>query len=127
MAGHFAFRERWIHDTGTVSETEDGSGRRAVVLWLVLALLLAGVDVLVLGLAVAFGPTGFGGDRTPSRSDEIRALVGQVAGAVGLVLAAAAFGAAVAVPAGRLRARVVVAAVVAQAGALAVLVGSTMA
>ena len=105
---------------------EGGTGQRLVVVCLVVAFLLAGFDVLMLGLSIAFGPTGFGGDRTPSRTDEVRAVVGLVAGVTALVLAAAAFVSAVSLPIGLTRVRVVVATVVEQAGAVLVLVGSTM-
>jgi hypothetical protein len=105
---------------------EGGTGRRLVALCLVVALLLAGLAAFTLGLSIAFGPTGFGGDRTPSRSDELRAAVALVAGVTALVLGAAAFVSAASLPIGRRRGRVVVAIVVAQASAVLVLVGSTM-
>lgn len=105
----------------------DRPGGRLVLLSLLVALLLTGVDLFMLGISVAFGPTGFGGDRTPSRAEEARAVVGEVAGVAALVLGAAAFAAAAAVRRGRARGRVVAALVGAQAASVAVLVGSTMA
>lgn len=112
-------------DDGRAS-ADDGRTSRRVVLWVTAALVLAGLDVVLLGLAVSFGPSGLGGDRTPSASDETRALVAQVAGVVGLVLGVAAIIAAATVTSGQARVRVVRWVVVAQACAVAVLLGSTM-
>ena len=53
--------------------------------------LLVGVfDVFVLGLAIAFGPGGFGGDRTMSAGETAAANLGQAAGLVGALLAGVA-------------------------------------
>lgn len=106
---------------------EDRGGRRLVVVILVLVLLLSAVDVLMLGLVVAFGPSGFGGDRTPTRSEEVRAAVGEVAGVTALVLGAAAVVGAVWGPLTRTRRRLVAAIVAAQAFAVLVVVWSTTA
>ncbi len=105
---------------------EAWGGRRLVVLCLVLALLLAGVDVLLLGLVVAFGPTGFGGDRTPTRSEQVRAAVGETAGVAALVLGAAAFVGGVAGLLTPTRRRLLVATVAAQAVAVLVVLWSTL-
>ncbi|GAA2149057.1 hypothetical protein FHX52_2753 [Humibacillus xanthopallidus] len=113
-------------DDGRASADDGRTSRRVVQLWVTAALVLAGFDVVLLGLAVSFGPSGLGGDRTPTGSDETRALVAQVAGVVGLALGAAAIVAAATVPSGRARVRVVRWVVVAQACAVAVLLGSTV-
>jgi hypothetical protein len=49
--------------------------------------LIAIVDFFVLGVAVAFGPEGFGGDGTVSSRRAALEHSGQLAGAVGLALA----------------------------------------
>ena len=57
---------------------------------LVASLALAVVDVVLLGLAAAFGPGGFGGDRTMSRTEVLRAHLEQSAGLAGCLLCGAA-------------------------------------
>jgi hypothetical protein len=54
------------------------------------SLLIGVFDVLVLGLAITFGPGGFGGDRDWSAGEEAAANLGQAAGLVGVLLAVVA-------------------------------------
>jgi hypothetical protein len=54
------------------------------------SLLLGVFDVFVLGLAIMFGPGGFGGDRDWSAGEEAAANLGQAAGLVGVLLAVVA-------------------------------------
>lgn len=49
--------------------------------------LLALVDLLFLGVVVAFGPDGFGGDGTPTHSERLRSSIGESAGISALALA----------------------------------------
>lgn len=106
----------------------EGAGdRRAgglVFLCLLVVIVLTGVDLLMLYLALAFGPSGFGGDRTWTQAELVRSGAGELAGVVALVLAAAAVVVGVAVPARRGRVRAVAALVCAQAFAVAVLIWS---
>lgn len=97
------------------------------MLVLVLVLLLTAVDVLMLGLVIAFGPSGFGGDRTPTRSEKVWAAVGEIAGVTALVLGAAAVVGAVSGRLNGMRRRLVAAIVAAQALAVLVVVWSTTA
>ena len=57
---------------------------------LLTALAVGALDFFLLGLAVVFGPTGFGGDGTMSAGKVALANAGQVAGAVGCLLAVTA-------------------------------------
>ena len=57
---------------------------------LVACLALLAVDVLFLGLEIAFGPSGFGGDRTMSGDELAVAHLGQVAGLAVCLLGGAA-------------------------------------
>ena len=54
------------------------------------SLLIGVFDVFVLGLAIAFGPTGFGGDRTMSARETAVPNLGQAAGLIGALLAGVA-------------------------------------
>ena len=62
------------------------------------SLALAAIDFVFLGLAIAFGPGGFGGDRTMSRSEVLVADLGQAAGLLGCLLGVAALLGAVVAP-----------------------------
>lgn len=69
-------------------QTTQQTGNRAGLLVACLGLLV--VDVVFLGLAIAFGPGGFGGDRTMSEGELAVAHLGQAAGLVGCLLGGAA-------------------------------------
>ena len=63
--------------------TARGGGRG----WLLaLSLLVTAFDFVVLGMALAFGPSGFGGDRDWSAQEKAAAHLGQAAGLVGVLL-----------------------------------------
>src|SRR5438105_783752 len=62
--------------------------------WMALALVVLGVvlgalDGLILLIAIAFGPSGFGGDHTQTAGQIARSHRGQLAGFVALALSAA--------------------------------------
>ena len=69
---------------------EAGQPRGGLGSLLACSLLIGVFDVFVLGLAIAFGPSGFGGDRTMSAGETAAANLGQAAGLVGAVLAGVA-------------------------------------
>ena len=50
------------------------------------SLVVAAFDLFVLGLAIAFGPGGFGGDRDWSAEEMAKANLGQAAGLTGVLL-----------------------------------------
>lgn len=112
-----------------MAKTGDDSGRdrgrAGAPAALVMAGLLAVVAVLFLGVAVAFGAGGFGGDRTPTHSERLRSSIGEWAGMSALALALVAVVVAVLVrtPA---RDRVLRAVVACEAVAVLVLIGSTL-
>ena len=69
---------------------EAGQPREGLGSLLACSLLIGVFDVFVLGLAIAFGPSGFGGDRTMSAGETAAANLGQTAGLVGALLAGVA-------------------------------------
>jgi hypothetical protein len=94
--------------------------RRWQLALLGLSLLMAAVDYLLTGVAIAFGPSGFGGDRTMP-PDEIQLRnVGIAAGMIAIVLGVAAAGAFL-LSSGRLRTRLLIGAVGTQAIATLIL------
>jgi hypothetical protein len=97
-----------------------------LALLLVASVALTAVDVVLLGLAIAFGPSGFGGDRTMSGSEVLVARLGQAAGLAGLILGLAALAWALTVTSPSSRRRGVTWMLVAQLLATAVLVASTL-
>jgi hypothetical protein len=97
-----------------------------LVLLLAASVALTAVDVVLLGLAIAFGPSGFGGDRTMSGSEVLVARLGQAAGLAGLLLGLAAPTWALAATSHSSRMRGVTWLLVAQLLATAVLVASTL-
>ena len=72
---------------------DDRATTRAVAtrLLLLLAVLLAVSAVVLWPLAVAFGPTGFGGDATPTHEDLVRARAADWGAAVAVGLGGCAF------------------------------------
>jgi hypothetical protein len=92
---------------------------------LVMAGLLALVDLLFLSIAVAFGPEGFGGDGTPAHSDRLRSSIGEWAGisALGLALVAVIVALLVRAP---VRHRALTAVVACEAVSVLVLIVSTL-
>jgi hypothetical protein len=58
--------------------------------FLAASLLIGAFDVFVLGLAITFGPGGFGGDRDWSAEETAAANLGQAAGLIGILLAGVA-------------------------------------
>lgn len=69
---------------------EAGQPRGGLGSLLACSLLIGVFDVFVLGLAIMFGPSGFGGDRTMSAGETAAANLGQAAGLVGALLAGVA-------------------------------------
>jgi hypothetical protein len=106
---------------------DDHAARRTgrLVLLLAASVALTAVDVVLLGLAIAFGPSGFGGDRTMSGSEVLVARAGQAAGLVGLLLGLTALTWALAVSSPPRRTRGVAWLLGAQLLATALLVAST--
>ena len=90
---------------------------------LVMAGLLALVDLMFLGMVVAFGPEGFGGDGTPTHAERLRSSIGEWAGIGALALALVAVIVAVLVRA-PVRDGILRAVVTCEAVAVVVLVGS---
>jgi len=90
------------------------------------SLALAAIDFVFLGLAIAFGPGGFGGDRTMSRSEVLVADLGQAAGLLGCLLGVAALLGAVVAPSAPRRRHGLQWILGAQVLATAVLVASTL-
>ena len=97
-----------------------------LVLLLAASVALTAAAVVLLGLAIAFGPGGFGGDRTMSGSEVRVARLGQAAGLTGVLLGLAAVTWALAGPAPSSRGRGVTWLLVAQLLATALLVASTL-
>ena len=73
-----------------MEEAQTGQPRGGLGSLLACSLLIAVFDVFVLGLAIAFGPSGFGGDRTMSAGETAAANIGQAAGLIGALLAGVA-------------------------------------
>jgi hypothetical protein len=92
---------------------------------LVLAGMLSAVAVLFLGIVVAFGPEGFGGDGTPTHSERLRSSIGEWSGSSALALALLAVVVASSIKA-PVRNRVLMALVACEAAAVLVLIGSTL-
>lgn len=70
------------------NDTAEQTGTVVVLLGAAVVLVL--VDLLFLGIAIAFGPSGFGGDGHLSSTKALREELGQFAGFTGLLLGAAA-------------------------------------
>jgi hypothetical protein len=92
---------------------------------LVMAGLLALVDLLFLGMVVAFGPEGFGGDGTPTHSERLRSSIGEWAGVSALALALVAVIVALLVRA-PVRSGILTGVVTCEAVAVLVLIGSAL-
>jgi hypothetical protein len=75
-------------------EANQGSGPGLGSL-LAVSLAVGALDFFLLGLAITFGPSGFGGDRTMSAREVAAANLGQAAGFAGCLLAVAAVAVAV--------------------------------
>ena len=76
-----------------MDETDAHAPRRTDGTLVATSVVIAAVDLLYLGVAVTFGPSGFGGDSDRSGSEVAAANAGQAAGLFGCLLAAGAIGA----------------------------------
>ena len=74
---------------GTTDHTRRRTKPAHVAALVATSLVLGAFDFLLLGVAFAFGPSGFGGDRTMSDSEIRMAHVTQAAALAGCLLAAA--------------------------------------
>lgn len=74
---------------GTTDRPDEPTRRGHVVALVVTSLVLGVFDFLLLSVAVAFGPSGFGGDRTMSDSEIRAAHLTQAAAIAGCLLGAA--------------------------------------
>jgi hypothetical protein len=107
--------------------TDDRTAGRTATLAVLLAacVALTAVDVILLGPAIALGPSGFGGDRTMLGSEVLVARAGQAAGLVGTLLGLTALTWALAVSSAPRRTRGVAWLLGGQLLATALLVAST--
>ena len=76
-----------------MDETDAHAPRRTDGTLVATSVVIAAVDLLYLGVAVTFGPSGFGGDSDLSGSEVAAANAGQAAGLLGCLLAVGAIGA----------------------------------
>lgn len=70
-----------------MEEAQAGQPRGGLGSLVACSLLIGVFDVFVLGLAIAFGPSGLGGDRTMSAGETAAANLGLAAGLIGALLA----------------------------------------
>lgn len=114
--------EKVARDSGDSGREREPAGAPGA---LVMAGLLALVDLLFLGIVDAFGPGGFGGDGTPTHSERLRSTIAEAAGISALALALVAVVVAVLVRA-PVRNRILTALVTCEAVAVLVLLGSAL-